>query len=215
LIAAVFAAMAGSVIVLVAMFNRELRLRIAAERGQAALARQDRLSQLANRLGFDEALATEWRRAARSREPLSLLMIDVDQFKAFNDRYGHPEGDKVLTAIGGAIGGAVRRPGDIAARYGGEEFTVLLPHTAADGAMRIAETIRKAVFAMAVPHERSGHSRITISIGAATISPGNGMEAQTLVENADRALYAAKRSGRNKACSANAALISEAAQIRA
>jgi diguanylate cyclase (GGDEF)-like protein len=205
--------MAASVIVLVAMFNRELRLRIAAERGQAALARQDRLSQLANRLGFDEALATEWRRAARGHEPLSLLMIDVDQFKAFNDRYGHPEGDKVLTAIGGGIGGAVRRPGDIAARYGGEEFTVLLPHTAANGAMCIAETIRKAVFAMAVPHERSEHGRVTVSIGVATILPGNGIAAQTLVENADRALYAAKGSGRNKVCFDNVALISEAAQI--
>jgi diguanylate cyclase (GGDEF)-like protein len=215
LIAAVFAFMALSVIVLVAMFNRELRRRIVAERGQAALARQDRLSQLSNRLGFDEALAKEWRRAARSQEPLSLLMIDVDQFKGFNDHYGHPEGDKVLTAIGGAIGGAVRRPGDVAARYGGEEFAVLLANTSADGAMRIAEKIRKDVLAMAVPHDYSSHRYVTVSIGAATINPGNEVEAKTLVENADRALYAAKAGGRNKACFDNVAMISEAVRFRA
>jgi diguanylate cyclase (GGDEF)-like protein len=215
LIAAVFAAMAVSVIVLVAMFNRELRRRITAERGQAALARQDRLSQLSNRLGFDEALSLAWRRALRDREPLSLLMIDVDQFKEFNDHYGHPEGDKVLTAIGGAIGGAIRRPGDIAARYGGEEFAVLLPNTGADGAMRIAETIRKSVFATAVPHDYSSHRFVTVSIGAATIVPGNGVEAKTLVENADRALYAAKAGGRNKSCFDNVAMISEVSRFRA
>jgi diguanylate cyclase (GGDEF)-like protein len=215
LIAGIFAAMAASVIVLVAMFNRELRRRITAEKGQAALARQDRLSKLANRLGFDEALSTEWRRAARSLQPLSLLMIDVDQFKEFNDHYGHPEGDKVLTAIGGAIGGAIRRPGDIAARYGGEEFAVLLPNTSADGAMRIAETIRKSVLAAAVPHDYSSHRYVTVSIGAATIFPGSGVEAKTLVENADRALYTAKAGGRNKACFDNVAMISEAVRFRA
>jgi diguanylate cyclase (GGDEF)-like protein len=215
LIAAVFAAMAVSVTVLVAMFNRELRRRITAEKGQAALARQDRLSQLANRLGFDEALSTEWRRAARNLQPLSLLMIDVDHFKEFNDHYGHPEGDRVLAAIGGAIGGVVRRPGDIAARYGGEEFAVLLPNTGAEGAMRMAETIRKSVPAVAAPHEHSSHRYVTVSIGAATIIPGNGVEAKTLVENADRALYAAKAGGRNKACFDNVAMISEAVRFRA
>jgi diguanylate cyclase (GGDEF)-like protein len=215
LIAAVFAAMALSVIVLVAMFNRELRRRIAAERGQAALARQDRLSQLSNRLGFDEALAKEWRRAARSQEPLSLLMIDVDQFKGFNDHYGHPEGDKVLTAIGGAIGGAVRRPGDMAARYGGEEFAVLLPKTSADGAMRIAEKIRKSVLSMRVPHERSDHGFVSVSLGGATMFPAEGLAEKTLVENADRALYAAKAGGRNKSCFDNVAMISEAVRFRA
>jgi diguanylate cyclase (GGDEF)-like protein len=215
LIAVVFVAMAASVIVLVAMFNRELRRRIVAEKGQAALARQDRLSQLFNRLGFDEALAREWRRAERTHHPLSLLMIDVDQFKGFNDHYGHPEGDKVLTTIGGAIGGAVRRPGDIAARYGGEEFAVLLPDTGADGAMRVAETIRKDVLATAVPHDYSSHRYVTVSIGVATIVPGNDGEAKTLVENADRALYAAKAGGRNKVCFDNVAMISEAVQFRA
>lgn len=200
LFAAVFAAMAVSVIVLVAMFNRELRRRIVAERGQAALARQDRLSQLANRLGFDEALTLAWRRAGRERQPLSLLMIDVDKFKEFNDRYGHPEGDKVLTAIAAVIGGAVRRPGDLAARYGGEEFAVLLPNTGSEGAMRIAESIRNSVLAAAVPHEGSSYRFVTVSLGVATIVPHNGMAQATLVENADRALYAAKAGGRNKAC---------------
>lgn len=208
LFAVVFAAMAVSVIVLVAMFNRELRRRIAAERGQAALARQDRLSQLANRLGFDEALALAWRRAGRERQPLSLLMIDVDKFKGFNDRYGHPEGDKVLTVIAAAIGAAVRRPGDLAARYGGEEFAVLLPNTGSEGAMRIAESIRKEVLAAAVPHEGSGHRFVTVSLGVATMIPNNGMAPGMLVKNADRALYAAKAGGRNRVCLDEVAFIS-------
>jgi diguanylate cyclase (GGDEF)-like protein len=200
LFSVVFVAMAVSVIVLVAMFNRELRRRISAERGQAALARQDRLSQLANRLGFDEALTLAWRRAGRERQPLSLLMIDVDHFKEFNDRYGHLEGDKVLATISAAIGAAVRRPGDLAARYGGEEFAVLLPNTGSEGAMRIAESIRNAVLAAAVPHEGSNYPVVTVSLGVATVVPHNGMAQETLVENADRALYAAKAGGRNKAC---------------
>lgn len=215
LIALVFVVMAASVIVLVALFNRELRRRIAAERGQAALARQDRLSQLANRLGFDEALASTWRRAVRERRPLSLVMIDVDHFKQFNDCYGHLEGDKALTAIGGVIGGATRRPGDIAARYGGEEFAVLLPDTGRDGAMHIAEAIRANVRATAVPHEHSSHGFVTVSVGAATIIPGKDMMPQTLVENADRALYAAKAGGRNKACFDNVTPISEPVRILA
>jgi diguanylate cyclase (GGDEF)-like protein len=208
LFAIVFAAMTVSVIVLVAMFNRELRRRIAAERGQAALARQDRLSQLANRLGFDEALTLAWRRAGRERQPLSLLMIDVDKFKEFNDRYGHPEGDRVLTVISGAIAGAARRPGDVTARYGGEEFAVLLPNTGSEGAMRIAENIRESILAAAVPHEGSSYRVVTVSLGVATIVPNNGMAQATLVENADRALYAAKAGGRNKACLDEVAFIS-------
>jgi diguanylate cyclase (GGDEF)-like protein len=191
------------------MFNRELRRRIAAERGQAALARQDRLSQLANRLGFDEALALSWRRAVREGQPLSLLMIDVDHFKKFNDCYGHPEGDKVLAAIGGAIGGAIRRPGDLAARYGGEEFAVLLPNTGSEGAIRIAETIRKTVLAAAMQHERSNHRFVTVSVGGATMMPATGTAERTLVENADRALYVAKANGRNQACFDNVALMSK------
>lgn len=209
LIAAVFAAMAVSVIVLVAMFNRELRRRIAAEKGQAALARKDSLSQLANRLGFDEALSLAWRRAARDRQPLSLLMIDVDLFKQFNDCYGHPEGDQVLAAIGTAIRGAIGRPGDVAARYGGEEFTVLLPNTDAEGAMKISETIRKDVLALAVAHERSSHLYVTVSVGAATMMPAKGGAERSLVENADRALYTAKANGRNQACFDNVTFMSE------
>jgi diguanylate cyclase (GGDEF)-like protein len=197
LIAAVFAAMAASVIILVAMFNRELRRRIAAERGQAALARQDSLSQLANRLGFDEALWSEWRRALRDRRPLSLLMIDADHFKQFNDHYGHPDGDRVLAAIGAAIRGAIRRPGDIAARYGGEEFAVLMPNTGEEGAIQVAESIRTGVVAMAIPHERNSHGMVTVSVGAATITPGRTSAPEMLVETADRALYIAKSTGRN------------------
>jgi len=215
LIALIFVIMAVCVIVLVALFNRELRRRIAAERGQAALARQDRLSQLANRLGFDEALASTWRRAMRERRPLSLVMIDVDHFKEFNDCYGHLEGDKVLTAIGSAIGGAIRRPDDIAARYGGEEFAVLLPNTDAEGAVRIAEAIRANVRAIAMPHERSSHRFVTVSVGAATIIPSKDMMPGTLIRNADRALYAAKARGRNKACFDNVTVISDPIRVPA
>ncbi len=200
LLFAVFAVMAASVILLVAMFNRELRRRIVAEKGQAVLARQDKLSQLSNRLGFDEALAQAWRRAARERQPLSLLMIDVDHFKQFNDRYGHPDGDRVLMAIGGAIGGAVRRPGDVAARYGGEEFAVLLPNTGTDGATRVAETIRRQVAAMAIIHDISSYRIVTLSVGVATVVPAMNLSAQALVADADRALYAAKSGGRNRVC---------------
>jgi diguanylate cyclase (GGDEF)-like protein len=197
LIAAVFAAMAMSVIVLVAMFNRELRRRVAAERGQAALARHDSLSQLADRLGFDEALRIEWRRATRERQPLSLLMIDADHFKLFNEHYGHPDGDRVLAAIGAAIRTSIRRPGDIAARYGGEEFAVLMPNTGEEGAIQVAESIRSGVAAMAIPHERNSHGVVTVSVGAATTTPGRTSAAEMLVETADRALYIAKSSGRN------------------
>jgi diguanylate cyclase (GGDEF)-like protein len=200
LIAGVFVAMAAGVILLVAMFNRELRRRISAEQGQALLARKDRLSQLANRLGFDEAMDLASRMAARDRQPLSLLMIDVDQFKSFNDHYGHPEGDRVLAAIGNAIGAAVRRPGDVAARYGGEEFAVLLANTDADGALEVAESIRKRVLAMAIRHEFSGYGVVTLSLGVATIVPGKDLSPQMLVSDADRALYAAKAGGRNRVC---------------
>jgi diguanylate cyclase (GGDEF)-like protein len=200
LISAVFVVMAASVIVLVAMFNRELRRRIAAERGQAALARHDSLSQLANRLGFDEALRREWRRAMRERRPLSLLMIDADHFKQFNDCYGHPDGDRVLTAIGAAIRTSIRRPGDIAARYGGEEFAVLMPNTREDGAIQVAETIRAGIAAMGIAHERNSHGVVTVSVGVATMSPGRTSTASVLLEASDRALYIAKSSGRNIVC---------------
>lgn len=198
MIAAVFLMMAASVLVLVFMFNRELRRRIAAEQGQASLARRDQLSQLANRLGFDEALDIAWRRGTRDRKPLSLVMIDADYFKQFNDRYGHLEGDKVLMAISKVIGGAAGRPDDLSARYGGEEFAVLLPNTAAEGAEIVAELIRKRVAGLAITHEKSGEGIVTISLGVAAVIPGKGMSSQALVANADRALYAAKAAGRNR-----------------
>ena len=121
----------------------------------------------------------------------------------------------MLTEIGGAIGGAFRRPRDIAARYGGEEFAVLLPDTGADGALHIAESIRKGVLAVAVPHEHSSHRYATVSVGAATIVPSKGTTEETLVENADRALYAAKAGGRNKVCFDNVAVISDAVRFSA
>ncbi|HEY2757793.1 MAG TPA: diguanylate cyclase, partial [Pseudolabrys sp.] len=109
----------------------------------------------------------------------------------------HPDGDRVLAAIGAAIRTSIRRPGDIAARYGGEEFAVLMPNTGEEGAIQVAESIRSGVAAMAIPHERNSHGVVTVSVGAATTTPGRASAAEMLVETADRALYIAKSSGRN------------------
>jgi diguanylate cyclase (GGDEF)-like protein/PAS domain S-box-containing protein len=163
-----------------------------------ALAREDGLTGLGNRRGFDDALAREYAWARRSKKSLGLVMIDVDWFKAFNDRYGHIAGDDCLRKVGRAIAGALQRPGDVAARYGGEEFAVLLPEADERGAAKVAERIRRAVLGLAIAHDRSANKLVTISAGVAavvTISPE--CEAEALLQAADQALYCAKRRGRN------------------
>jgi diguanylate cyclase (GGDEF)-like protein/PAS domain S-box-containing protein len=175
----------------------------AANRQLEDLAALDPLTGLANRRRFEELLQTEHRRARRLRLPLSIATIDVDQFKAYNDTYGHPAGDACLRAIAAAIDGVLRRPGDLAARIGGEEFSVLLPNTDASGASHMAERIRGAVLSLAMQHLESQTRTVTVSIGVTTALPTDDRCLTVLIKDADDALYAAKRSGRNVVRSAS------------
>lgn len=159
---------------------------------------EDKLTGLANRRRFDFSFDLEWRRAARLGVPLSLIMLDVDHFKKFNDRYGHPAGDECLRQVAAALGGTVRRAGDIVARYGGEEFVVLLFHTTMTDARALGERIRQAVKALALRHEDSSPGVVTVSIGGATVVPTTEGKPQELLAHADEALYRAKDAGRNR-----------------
>ena len=205
ILAVVFTLMAASILILVSMFISELRRRERAEQAAAALARKDGLTKLVNRLGFDEAIAREWKRGARDGKPLSLILIDIDHFKRFNDTYGHPEGDRILAVISKTVDETVQRSGDIAARYGGEELAVLLPDTDVRGAAQIAHTIQRKVTALQIPHANSEHHIVTISQGVTTMVPSSKTTAGQLVESADIALYSAKAQGRNGACISNVA----------
>ncbi|WP_160310503.1 sensor domain-containing diguanylate cyclase [Microvirga vignae] len=188
---------------------RELRRREQVESELAVLATTDGLTCLANRRTFDHRLETEWLRASRDGAPLSLLLIDVDQFKAYNDIYGHQQGDDCLRKVAKVIAGSVNRPGDFVARYGGEEIAVLLPDTDEPGAAEVAENIRAQVEALALHHEANAPSyTLTISIGSVTQAPAlNRSHAgpTELVRMADKALYQAKQDGRNQVAIAKAA----------
>ena len=163
------------------------------------LATTDGLTGLMNRRAFDTALDTEWLRAARSTKPLGLLMVDVDNFKAYNDLYGHQGGDECLRTVGRSLSVLARRPGDIVARYGGEEFVILLPETDEDGAFFIAEAIRQGVRDLAIPHDGSKKKVLTVSIGVATSLGSTNLGASAdLLARADKALYTAKSAGRDK-----------------
>ena len=169
------------------------------------LSRHDGLTGLSNRRAFDETLATEVRRARRENHALALIMIDVDQFKAFNDLYGHPDGDECLRRVAGAIAASVRRPGDVVARYGGEEFVVVLPRTDEEGALTVAAKIRCAVQGLAIAHGGGESGVVTVSLGVASARPDGADGARDLLlREADRALYIAKRGGRNVAVGASA-----------
>ena len=174
-----------------------LELREANER-LARLSQQDGLTGLANRRRFDLDFMRELGRARRDRHPISLVIADVDFFKAFNDTYGHPAGDDCLRRIASALRGTCRRPGDVAARYGGEEFALILPDTTEDSARQRAIDAMRAVAALEIEHRGSTVARtVTMCFGVAGSVPDAEVVADTLVERADRALYAAKRSGRN------------------
>jgi diguanylate cyclase (GGDEF)-like protein len=162
------------------------------------LATTDALTGIANRRTFDEALAREWDRCARSRSQLSLLMIDVDHFKKFNDTYGHIEGDLCLKRVAQAMRDQAVRPSDVCARYGGEEFAIVLPETDAKGALALGEQISQAVRALVIPHAASATGYVTVSIGGSAMIPYSGGAGQELVRAADAALYQAKESGRNR-----------------
>ncbi|WP_151637305.1 diguanylate cyclase [Noviherbaspirillum aerium] len=159
----------------------------------------DGLTGIANRRRFDLHLEDEFRRAKRNVAPISLLMIDVDSFKDYNDNYGHQRGDDCLVQIAGALTRVLNRARDLVARYGGEEFTVVLPDTDKDGALQVAEAMRAEVEALAVEHAFSGVSRhVTISLGVSTLVPELSTTTGSLIHAADRALYQAKRAGRNR-----------------
>ncbi|MGL9622090.1 diguanylate cyclase [Bradyrhizobium sp. U531] len=166
----------------------------------ASLATTDGLTGLANRRAFDERLAEEWARARRDGTQLSLLLIDVDHFKKFNDHYGHLAGDACLRALCRILSAQARRPADLAARYGGEEFAVLLPNTGPDGCAEVGEGIRRALQELAMLHGQNPSSRlVTASLGGASAVPSETtMDCSTLVAAADRALYAAKDGGRDR-----------------
>jgi diguanylate cyclase (GGDEF)-like protein/PAS domain S-box-containing protein len=165
-----------------------------------ALAVTDALTGLANRRRFDQYLATEWRRSMRDRQPLSLLMLDADKFKAYNDTYGHQRGDNCLKQIAEACMDVVSRPGDLVARFGGEEFVVVLPNTESEGAMNVANDICEALRSRRLPHSGNAPGIATISAGCATLVPKFGKHAPDLIELADKALYKAKFNGRNQVC---------------
>jgi diguanylate cyclase (GGDEF)-like protein len=166
-----------------------------------SLSELDALTGIANRRRFEETLSREWRRAVRDGLPLSLVMIDIDYFKDFNDEHGHQVGDQCLRRVAHEIRGALTRPGDLLARYGGEEFAAILPSTPLRGAEAVAEALRARVETMATRHPTAPRGVVTISLGVATAIPGTAASAEALVAEADEALYRAKRAGRNRVVS--------------
>lgn len=166
------------------------------------LSTTDGLTGIGNRRSFDVALQAEWARAAREGNELSLIVLDVDRFKAFNDHYGHPAGDDCLKVVAAQMLKMLRSPPDFAARFGGEEFVAVLPGTSETGARRVAERFRQAVLAACVPHVGNEAGYVTVSAGVATMAPAAGDSVQALIDLADRALYCAKHAGRNRVCAA-------------
>ncbi|OCC02771.1 diguanylate cyclase response regulator [Labrys sp. WJW] len=167
------------------------------------LTNVDGLTGLSNRRYFDQYLDTEWRQAMRAREPISLLIIDVDHFKQYNDTYGHLAGDEVLKTVATAVRSTFQRPKDLAVRMGGEEFAVVLPQTLADDLAFLAEKVVQAIEGLGLPHAASPIAeKVTISVGGATHIPAGNDQPERLIEAADKAMYEAKRSGRNRAATA-------------
>jgi len=163
----------------------------------AKLSEEDPLTGIANRRRFEDVLAREWRRNLREQEPLTLLMADVDLFKQFNDRYGHCAGDACLKRVAASLALVARRPGDLIARYGGEEFVALLADSTPEGALQAAETMRRSIRELAIPHDASPHGLVTISCGVATLVPAAHTLPANIIAAADHKLYAAKAAGRD------------------
>jgi len=163
------------------------------------LSYTDGLTGIANRRHFQEELDKIWRHGARVSEPISLIMCDIDYFKAYNDTYGHQNGDKCLQLLARTLSETLKRPLDMVARYGGEEFVVILPDTTLNGAASMAEAMRDRVESLKITHHKSKVAKVvTISLGVATITPSQNSHYDTLVLAADQALYRAKEEGRNR-----------------
>lgn len=181
--------------------GRNNSAQLAATHRLEALSNQDGLTGLFNRRYFDQTLTSEWRRMRRSSEPIGLLMLDVDHFKPFNDRLGHQAGDEALKQLAGALRASLLREGDCACRYGGEEFAVILPGADLAQCERVAAHLHQAVAELKISHPLEGIEFLTISIGAASLVPDAGKQPSDLIQVADRMLYLAKSSGRNRTCS--------------
>ncbi|WP_035051518.1 GGDEF domain-containing protein [Andreprevotia chitinilytica] len=158
----------------------------------------DGLTGVANRRRFDEQLLEEWRRAGRAKRPLGLLLIDIDHFKRYNDRFGHQVGDINLRLVAQTLAAAVPRTDDLIARYGGEEFVALLPNTDLDGCMQVGQNLLEAVAKLRLPHPESPHGIVTVSIGVAAMRDEEQQDASTLILAADLGMYLAKQRGRNQ-----------------
>ena len=186
---------------------RDIHQRKLQEEQLSLLARTDGLTGLANRRAFDEALEREWKRTVREGSQMSLLLLDIDHFKQFNDEYGHQVGDDCLRTVAAAIRGSVRRATDVVARYGGEEIVVILPSTDSSVALAIAEKVRHSIEALGLSHlgntERGGNVTVSIGIATALARHGGTMKMpESLLLSADHALYKAKHDGRNRVTAA-------------
>ena len=189
---------AGEIVAVVESL-RDITAQKLAEESLQALASHDGLTAIPNRRYFDERMEEEWRRALRHQSDLSMLLLDVDHFKHFNDTYGHQSGDECLKRVAATVASCLPRAGDVVARYGGEEFAVILPGTDDEGARAVAERIRQAIEDLALPNPvRNGGKFVTASIGLASIRPVESDRIEALIGAADNALYRAKRAGRNR-----------------
>jgi diguanylate cyclase (GGDEF)-like protein len=192
---------AGQEVVGVAYFYTDITRQRQLEAQLKRLSHVDGLTGVQNRRAFDENLTQEWARARRESAPLSLILIDIDAFRLYNDHYGHQAGDECLKKIAGVIAETFKRPGDYVARYGGEEFAIIVADSDGEGVASHAERLRTRVEYMAIPHEKSLASNVvTISLGLSTQRPDGTNNPSGMVESADRALYRAKETGRNRLC---------------
>jgi two-component system chemotaxis family response regulator WspR len=184
---------------------REMKKQLeASNRKLQQLSMLDGLTGIANRRHFDNTMESALSNATNKQSPLSLILIDIDYFKRFNDSYGHQGGDDCLIKVATTLSRACNHADDLAARYGGEEFVILLPDTNEDQAYAVAERLRKAIQDMNIEHKASDVARyVTLSMGISTVQPGENIKAQQLIEQADKALYKAKESGRNKSVKAS------------
>jgi diguanylate cyclase (GGDEF)-like protein len=183
-----------------------VRTQLTVKRQSDALRRltlTDGLTGVANRRSFDETLANEWRRCARAQVPLAIVMVDIDEFKNYNDAYGHQAGDACLRQVAQAMLRSAGRPQDLVARYGGEEFAILLPQEDVRGAEGVARKLLDEVSLLSIPHARSKVAPwVSVSMGLAAIIPGDSVEPAQLIGRADELLYQAKQAGRNRYCAA-------------